>query len=167
MIPLPATGYLVAAAFLAGAVSAYKVMDWKQQAEEKRDLQATLALQGEVFKVRTRIERRVYDRLVEVKTQGEEVVREVPVIVTREVEQACPGGLPRGFVRLHDAAVANRTAGGPSLTDADPAGVTIARGAETVAGNYTEYHVCREQVIGWNEYYNALRAKLGAAPAPP
>ena len=169
MIPLPATGYLVAAAFLAGAVSAYKIMDWKQQAEEKRELQATLALQGEVFKVRTRVERRVFDRLVEVHTKGEEVVREVPIIITKEVEQACPGGLPRGFVRLHDAAVANRAAGGPSLTDADPAGVTIARGAETVAGNYAEYHVCREQVIGWNEYYNELRRKLGgdALPAPP
>ena len=169
MIPLPATGYLIAAAFFAGAMGTYKVMDWKQQAEERRELAATLALQGEVFKVRTKIERRVYDRLIEVRTKAEEIVREVPVIVTQEVEGACPGGLPRGFVRLHDAAVANRAAGGPRLTDADPAGITIARGADTIAGNYAEYHVCREQVIGWNDYYNELRKKLGAEtlPAPP
>lgn len=36
MIPIPGTAYLVAAAFVAGAYSTYKVMDWKQDAEELR-----------------------------------------------------------------------------------------------------------------------------------
>ncbi len=34
MIPIPGTAYLLAAAFVAGAYSTYKVMDWKQRAEE-------------------------------------------------------------------------------------------------------------------------------------
>ena len=34
MIQVPGTAYLIAAAFVAGAYSTYKVMDWKQRAEE-------------------------------------------------------------------------------------------------------------------------------------
>ena len=42
MIPMPGTAYLLAAAFVAGAFSAYKVMDWKAEAEHTQQLEGAL-----------------------------------------------------------------------------------------------------------------------------
>lgn len=163
MIPLPGVPYLVAGAFLAGAVATYKVMDWRRDAELKREVEVALNLVKDSTKIVHIVETRVQERIVEVKTKGDTIVREIPKIVTVEVERACPGGLPNAFVRLHDAAGRNVPAGSPSITDPDPSGTTLAQAATTVADNYTAYHACREQVIGWNQFYNDLKARHDAA----
>jgi len=45
MIPIPGTAYLLAAAFIAGAFTTYKVMDWKQDAEELRAVKISRELE--------------------------------------------------------------------------------------------------------------------------
>lgn len=50
MIPLPGTAYLLAAAFVAGAFSTYKVMDWKADAEHTQVIEASLSALDQAHK---------------------------------------------------------------------------------------------------------------------
>lgn len=163
MIPIPGTPYLLAAAFVAGAVCTYKVMDWKHDAELLQEARVATEMVRGGYKIVVKTEHVVQERIVAVKQKGDTIVREIPKVVTVEVERACPSGLPVGYVRLHDDAAANRTPGAASVADADPAGVTLAQASEAVTDNYTAYHTCREQVIGWNEFYRRLKALHDAA----
>lgn len=163
MIQLPSTVYLLAGAFLAGAVATYKVMDWKHDAELKHELEVAVDLARTSGKVVTRTETVVQERIRVVKEKGETIVRYIPKVITERVEAACPGGLPHGFVRLHDDAAANRAPGPPTVADADPAGTPLAEAAEAVTDNYTAYHACRAQVEGWKAYYESLRKLFGEA----
>ncbi|KAG0164413.1 hypothetical protein DFQ28_005150 [Apophysomyces sp. BC1034] len=74
------------------------------------------------------------DRVQVVREKGADIIKEVPVYVTREADAACV--LPRGFVRLHDAAAANEIPGPAGSADAAPAGITLSTAAATVADNY-------------------------------
>jgi len=94
------------------------------------------------------------------------IIREVPVYVTPETDRSY-GDLPLGFVRLHDAA-ATGTAPipfGPGESSDTPGGVAPSTGVATIADNYGTCHVWREQVIGWQDWYNTQSA-LWAGEAP-
>ena len=70
---------------------------------------------------------------------SQEIVREVPVYVTEKSDTACV--VPRGFVRLHDAAAAGEPAASAVSDAAAPShdaasGVALSTVAATVAGNY-------------------------------
>ncbi|KVP62189.1 hypothetical protein [Burkholderia ubonensis] len=85
------------------------------------------------------------DRVQVVREKGDIIIKEVPVYVDREADRACV--VPVGFVRVHDAAVANVPVGDPGHTDAAPSGVALSAVAATVAGNYTTCHENAEQLI--------------------
>lgn len=104
-----------------------------------------------------RVETEIQTKIERVRVVEKELIHAAPIIITREVEGACPDGLPNGFVRLHDAAAASTAPGAAAQSDKDPAGVTLAQANAKIRDNYTEYHVCREQVIGWNAFYSCLR----------
>ncbi|KVM74413.1 hypothetical protein WJ60_00055 [Burkholderia ubonensis] len=85
------------------------------------------------------------DRVQVVREKGDTIIKEVPVYVDREADRACV--VPVGFVRVHDAAVANVPVGDPGSADAAPAGIALSAVAATVAGNYTTCHENTEQLI--------------------
>lgn len=99
------------------------------------------------------------DRVQVVREKGDTIIKEVPVYVDREADRACV--VPVGFVRVHDAAVANMPVGDPGSADAAPSGVALSAVAATVAGNYTTCHENAEQLI-------ALQARVRdpEEPAP-
>lgn len=154
---LPGVPYLLLAAFVAGAFSTYKVMDWRHDAELVRELKVAQVLQKETFKTVIKTETVVQEKIRVIREKGQEVIREVPKIITKEVEGACPTGLPLGFIRVLDTTAIGRTPGPPTLTDAAPSGVTLTRASEIVSINYTEYNVLAEQVKGWQSFYADLR----------
>jgi hypothetical protein len=80
------------------------------------------------------------DRERVIRLKGDTIIKEVPRYVPVQADAACV--VPRGFVRLHDAAAAG-TVPNPDTGDADaaPAGVALSTVAGTVAANYTDCHV--------------------------
>ena len=85
------------------------------------------------------------DRERVIRIKGETIIKEVPRYVPAQADAACV--VPRGFVRLHDAAAAG-TVPDPDTGDADAAasGVALSAVASTVTGNYTDSHANSEQL---------------------
>lgn len=85
------------------------------------------------------------DRERVIRLKGETIVKEVPRYVPIQADAACV--VPRGFVRLHDAAAAGAVPD-PDTGDSDaaPSGVALSAVAGTVAGNYTDSHANSEQL---------------------
>lgn len=83
------------------------------------------------------------------------IVKEVPVYVTKIADRKCV--IPRGFVRLHDAAAT----GVPPVPDpapgADdqPAGTDLAAVGTTVATNYGKYAALRQQFLDLKTWVTA------------
>ncbi|MDP2398861.1 MAG: hypothetical protein Q8M53_10950 [Burkholderiales bacterium] len=152
------TLWIALAAALAGAAGGVYVTKKFWDASEKAAVLAAANLQETRFITVIKVEKVIQDRIRVVREKAEEIIREIPVYITPAAEQACPGGVPHGFVRVHDAAARNEAAGPAAVTDAHPAGIGLAETGRVVAGNYREYHTCREQVIGWNLFYACLRA---------
>ncbi|WKZ83939.1 hypothetical protein N5B55_09070 [Ralstonia pickettii] len=80
------------------------------------------------------------DRERVIRVKGDTIIKEVPRYVPAQADAACV--VPRGFVRLHDAAAAG-TVPNPDTGNADaaPSGVALSTVAGTVAANYTVCHV--------------------------
>lgn len=157
---MPGAPYLMLAAFVAGGLGAWRIMDWRHDAELARGLKVAIALQDERFRIVTRIETRVQTRIRTIEKRGNDIVREVPVYVTQESDRRYL--LPDGFVRVHDAAARNEAPGPAAVTDADPSGIALSASAALIGGSYTEYHACRAQVIEWNAFYGELRKSESA-----
>ncbi len=107
-------------------------------------------------RVVTKVEIQYRDRIQIVREKGETIVKEVPVYVSAETDRRFP--LPRGFVRVHDAAATGEPAGPAAEPDGEASPIVASAAAETVAGNYAECRRWREQVIGWQEFYEQLRS---------
>ena len=106
------------------------------------------------------------DRERVIRLKGETIVKEVPRYVPIQADAACV--VPRGFVRLHDAAAAGAVPD-PNSGDADaaPSSVALSAVAGTVAGNYTDSHANSAQLRSLQQ---ALRDQgvtiIGEAGAP-
>jgi hypothetical protein len=85
------------------------------------------------------------DRERVIRLKGDTIIKEVPRYVPVQADAACV--VPRGFVRLHDAAAAG-TVPDPHPGDADaaPSGVALSAVAGTLAGNYTDSLANSEQL---------------------
>ncbi|MFV8593083.1 hypothetical protein [Ralstonia pseudosolanacearum] len=96
--------------------------------------------QGATVTVTQYVER---ERVIRLK--GDTIIKEVPRYVSVQADAACV--IPRGFVRLHDAAAAGAVPD-PDSGDADAAasGIALSAVASTVAGNYTDSHANSEQL---------------------
>ncbi len=151
------TFYLMVGCALLGAASGIYITTKFWHASEKTAVVAQANQQSEQFRTVIKVEKVIQERIRVVREKGEEVIREVPVLIPAAAEQACPGGLPRGFIRVHDAAARNEPAGPAAVTDAHPSGIAVAAAGSAVAINYREFHTLREQVIGWNLFYDCLR----------
>jgi len=107
-------------------------------------------------RVAAKVEIQYRDRIQVVREKGETIVKEVPVYVSAETDRRFP--LPRGFVRVLDAAAAGEPPAAAAESDGQASPVVASAAAATVAGNYAECRRWREQVIGWQEFYEGLRS---------
>ena len=85
------------------------------------------------------------DREHVIRLKGDTIIKEVPRYVPAQADAGCV--VPRGFVRLHDAAAAG-TVPDPDTGNADAAasGLALSAVASTVAGNYTDSLANSEQL---------------------
>jgi hypothetical protein len=89
---------------------------------------------------------------------GKTITKEVPVYVTPAADAACT--LTRGFVRLHDGAVANVLPGPAEPADAGPAGIALSAATEVVTDNYTTCHATRNQLVKLRDWVRDTHAKV-------
>jgi hypothetical protein len=84
------------------------------------------------------------DRIRVVREKGDTIFKEVPVYVPVQADAAC--SINRGFVRLHDAAVAGELPEPARDADAAATGIALSAVAGTVAANYQTCHENAEQL---------------------
>jgi len=84
------------------------------------------------------------DRVRLMREKGDTIIKEIPVYVPVQADAAC--SIKRGFVRLHDAAVADELPEPARDADAAAAGIALSAVAGTVAANYQTCHENAEQL---------------------
>lgn len=91
------------------------------------------------------------DRVKIIKEKSEDNVKYVEKIVTK-YDNLCT--LSNAAIKLHDSASQNEMARGAPGTDEGTSNVKISELLRTVTENYATYYQTREQVIGWQQWYN-------------
>lgn len=88
------------------------------------------------------------DRVKIVRQKGKEIIKEVPVYVTKEADANCT--IPDGWVYIHDKAASGlsetRVPKAPGNPNEASTGVTLSSAAETITLNYLQYHALVEQL---------------------
>lgn len=159
IVPLPYR--LLALALLAVALIGFGWVKGAGHVQSEWDAANTRqALQVSVVKQRqaeatVQVVTKYVDRVKIVRETGATIVKEVPVYVSPEADAACV--LPRGFVRLHDAAAAGRVPEPAGGSDAAPAGIALSTVAGTVADNYERCHENAEQLIGLQAWITEIK----------
>ena len=100
------------------------------------------------------------DRVKIVRQAGETIIKEVPVYVPSQADAACV--VPRGFVRLHDAAAQGVVPEPAGDSDAAPAGVALSAVAGTVAENYTACRANTEQLSALQSWILEMKESADA-----
>jgi hypothetical protein len=146
-------------------LAALAVIVW--QRHHSADLSARLArAQADTFaalfdasaaRLDVKIVTRYVDRVRVVHDTTHALQKEIPSYVTPATDRAFP--LPRGFIRLHDAAAAGVLPGPARDTDATASDVTASEAAGVIAANYGTCLEIREQL-------NALLDRLEAQTRP-
>lgn len=117
------------------------------QEQSKRQVQVVKA-QAQVV-VKTEVKYR--DRIRTIYVKGEEIEKEVPVLVAPSDDLL--DGVSVGFVRSFNAAWAGEPAGSAAESDRDPAGVSLLEVAEVEAHNAKSCRAWRELAQGLRDYY--------------
>lgn len=142
-IPLPyrLLGILafIAAVFVSGLITGREQVQDDWDAANNKQAAQVATVKVEQAEATTQVVTQYVDRVQVVRQKGADIIKEVPVYVTKEADSGCV--VPRGFVRLHDAAAAGSLAGPTGSTDAAPAGIALSSVAATVTDNYER---CRE-----------------------
>jgi hypothetical protein len=139
----------VALSWLGGHISgrADMAQEWELQSEQQgRQMAQLLAKKTEI---KTEIITKYHDRITVVTEKANEIVREVPVLVSA-AERVSPG-----FVCVADRGALNAP-GAPCVLDAQSGGAGADRAAEVIIRNYGRYHKLAEQVIALQEYVSRV-----------
>lgn len=99
---------------------------------------------------------RYVDRVRVIHDTTQTLQREIQTYVTPTTDRAFP--MPRGFVRVHDAAATGVLPGPARATDAQASDVTASRAADVITANYGTCLAIREQL-------NAVLDRLEATPS--
>ena len=137
-----------------------------QRADQAETTAATLRAQLDNAQRATVTVTQYVDRERVIRVKGDIIIKEVPRYVPAQADAACV--VPRGFVRLHDAAAAgavpNPDTGDP---DAAPAGVALSTVASTVAANYTDCHVDAARLSGLQQTLRDQGVTIIGEPTAP
>lgn len=150
-----AGGYSLAAKHYRGEIAQERAQRYAAVAKQVVD-SVTLA---------ARLEREIAAKRETVRIVTRTLIEEVPVYVSEIGNAGCT--LPLGFVRLHNLSAAGQPAipGRAAESHDAPSGVALDYAAAVVVENYGTCHELREQVIGWQAWYEEARAKWeGGAP---
>lgn len=123
---------------------------------QKKEMAEAVRLAGVRTKIVTQTETKYRDRIKTVTVQGETIVKEVPVYVTKTDDAGCV--IPVGFVRQYNAGWSGEPPGIAAEPDRQPSGVPLSAVAETDAFNATSCRVYKEQRDGLIDFYRKQQA---------
>ena len=137
-----------------------------RRADQAETSAANLRMQLDNAKAATVTVTQYVDRERVIRLKGDTIIKEVPRYVPVQADAACV--VPRGFVRLHDAAAAG-TVPNPDTGDADaaPADVALSTVASTVAANYTDCHVDAARLTSLQQTLRDQGVTIIGEPAAP
>ena len=137
------------------------------QRSEREAVARVEALRGRQVAATTQIETRYIERAGAVRTITQTLTREVPRVVTVEIDHSFL--VPYGLVRLHDAAIAgiqpDAVPNPSNLADDAPSGVATSALAATLVGNYGICHATSEQLTALQDWIRAQQALAVTAQA--
>ena len=168
MIPIPGTAYLLAAAFVAGAYSSYKVMYWRHDAEELRAVQISRTLERSGVAIANKSDLVYIEKLRQQKESSdarEAKVRKALDIAGAALRHCAVSPELVGLLNeRRDAEPAPGPAPDPRPAAAPPqAGSDCAAVIETYSWNIDNVvEPNRLQVEGLQEFYRALQQKFNA-----
>ncbi len=133
-----------------------KIQDaWDISVEEQKifaDVTSTVQEQ-----INTKIDTQVKERVVTIKEKGDVIVKQIPIFIPHPNDS-----LPPGFRLLHDSAALSKIPNSSSITTTLP--TSIGDATRTISNNYTTCNVWREQVIGWQTWYQE-QSKIFSQPS--
>jgi hypothetical protein len=91
------------------------------------------------------------DKVKVITEKGKENAVYIDKVVTK-YDNICT--LSNSAIRVHDGASQNELAQGTGGIDEGTSNVKISELLQTITENYTTYYKTREQVIGWQQWYN-------------
>lgn len=169
-------GSHLALALVAGTLG-WKLRDADYQAHLKKDAriearaqQVTRELEGRLDRGTQAVREDVAVAQAHTEVVYRTVTKEVPVYVTRtqfEERVVAAGGLPAGFVWLHNQAASGSTAPLPPSTSPDaPTGLGMSDLAGVIAGNYAVCEDLRARDAAWTAWYERLLAEWPTSSPP-
>ena len=126
--------------FMVGAISNEDIWQLKVKEMETAIAKQELAAAELTHEVITQYVDRV--KIVEGKTH--EIIKKVPVYITKESDAKCT--INNGFVSLHDHASKNEVPDSTGTINENPSDVKLSTVAETVTENYGTYYQVVEQL---------------------
>lgn len=147
---------LIAAAYAAGHRAGRQHVEAKVQRVAVKAAQLALERQEEANQASAKVGAEHEARQVEIRTVYRDLIREVPHVVTPEMDRAYP--LSVGWVRLHDAgALGVPLAPDPSgRADDAPSEVDSADAIGIILDNYETANQCRSTVLAWQDWYRSV-----------
>lgn len=147
---------IIIGSYLIGFSSASE--DWKKEIElQNKEIERLNSLSEQVTE---RIVTEYVDKVVYVKQKGKDIVKQIPVYITKENDDNCI--INNGFVQLHDDAAKNQVSNTSSIINAEASDIKLSKVGETVAENYNKYHQLETQlellqqwIIEQGRVYNA------------
>jgi hypothetical protein len=134
------TGACAFGLFMIGAISNEDIWQLKVKEMETAIAKQELAAAEVTHEVITQYVDRV--KIVEGKTH--EIIKKVPVYITKESDDKCT--INNGFVSLHDHASKNEVPESSGTINENPSDVKLSTVAETVSQNYGTYYQVVEQL---------------------
>ena len=134
------TGACAFGLFVIGAISNEDIWQLKVKEMETAIAKQELAAAELTHEVITQYVDRV--KIVEGKTH--EIIKKVPVYITKESDDKCT--INNGFVSLHDHAAKNEVPDSTGTINENPSDIKLSTVAETVSENYGTYYQVVEQL---------------------
>ena len=140
LIKFTSAGILAFGLFMVGAISNEDIWQLKVKEMETAIAKQELAAAEVTHEVITQYVDRV--KIVEGKTH--EIIKKVPVYITKESDDKCT--INNGFVSLHDHASKNEVPEPTGSVNEDSSEIKLSTVAETVSQNYGTYYQVVEQL---------------------
>ena len=119
--------------------------DWDESVDRGKVLVDQLKKQQVI--VTTKVETVYLDRVITIKEKADVIEKQIPILVP-DYRSTLSGG----FRLLHDAAATSTFPDSTRVSESPP--VSVGDVASTVNHNYEQCNIWREQVIGWNTWYD-------------
>lgn len=149
------------ACFLAGAGTTWRVMSWREGAQQTRQAVATVRLVTHQADINTQLSTLYLPQFVFIQTETTRRIAEVPKHVTPEIDRAYP--VPLGFVRVWNDATHGPVPEPAAGRDQDPSGVPLSDVASAHTEDQGTLDLCRKQIVLWWDWYDQQSKAFNAS----